>query len=283
MQRWLKEPLLHFIVLGALIFVAYEAFDSGAAAPDEIVLTRGQQEHLITAFSRTWQRPPMEAEFEGLVRDWIREEIAYREGQAMGLDTNDTIIRRRLRQKLELVTEDLVALAEPTEEELQAWLDANTATYTLEPRYTLRQVYFSPDRRGEAVVRDAEQALVLLQTGGAMVDPDQVGDPLPLPSMMRDEWESAIARQFGSVFTDGLATLEPGGWSGPVESGFGVHLVFLEAVTPGRPMTLEEARAAVTRDLGKARRDEAVDTLYETLAERYTVTVEPLVTEADAR
>ncbi|MEM1411669.1 MAG: peptidylprolyl isomerase [Pseudomonadota bacterium] len=276
MRRWLREPLVHFMVLGALIFAAYLVLEPGSGDPDGILLTQGQQEHLISAFTRTWQRPPTRAEFEGLVEDWIREEIAYREGLVMGLDADDTIIRRRLRQKLELVTEDLVGLAEPSEEELQAFLEARPEAYRLEPRHSLRQVYFSPDRRGENAARDAEQALAALTMEDAAPDPLTLGDPLPLPNTMTREWESALARQFGSVFVEGLADLEPGAWSGPVPSGYGLHLVYLEATEAGRPMTLEEARRDVRRDFENQRRLQAIDQLYDALAERYTVRIEPL-------
>lgn len=280
MRKWLKEPLVHFMVLGGLIFAAYAAIGPGSPDPDEIVLTQGQQEHLITAFSRTWQRPPTASEFDGLVRDWIREEIAYREGVSMGLDVDDTIIRRRLRQKLELVTEDLVGLAEPTEQQLQEFLEANAGDYQREARFSFRQIYFSPDRRGENVLRDAEQALVLLATDDPLTNPADMGDPLPLPAQLSNEGQGAIARQFGSEFVEGLDGVETGTWSGPVRSGYGYHLVFVEAVEAGGAMTLEEARRNVTRDFENQRRLMAIDQLYETLAESYTVRVEPLETEA---
>ncbi len=275
-MRWLKEPLLHFLVLGALIFLAYDRLNAGAEGAGEIVVTSGLQTHLITTFTRTWQRPPTPEEFKGLVDDWIRQEIAYREGQSMGLDTDDTVIRRRLRQKLELLAEDVVSLDQPDDEELQAFLAANQDSYVQEPRYTLRQVYFSPDRRGEEATRDAEQALVLLATDDGLVDPEAMGDPLPLPFRLESERRDAVARQFGADFADALAGLGTGAWEGPVQSGYGWHLVYLEAIEPGRPLTLEEARAAVARDLAHERRQAAIDQLYERLAERYTITVQPL-------
>jgi hypothetical protein len=276
MNRWLKEPLLHFLLLGALIFAVYGRLSPDGLAEGEIRVTRGQQEHLITAFTRTWRRPPTQDEFNHLVDDWVREEIAYRQGQEMGLDTDDTIIRRRLRQKLEMLAEDVVSLAEPTEAELQAYLEDNQDDYRREPRYTIRQVYFSRDRRGEEARRDAEQALVLLNTGDPLVDPAQAGDPLPLPHRLVSERRSALTAQFGTLFTDGLAGLESGAWHGPVESGFGLHLVFIEELTPGRPLTLVEAADEVRRDWANERRIETIDTLYERLRERYTVTVDPL-------
>jgi len=274
MRRWLSEPLLHFLALGALIFLVYGLVNEDAPGEDEIVVTRGQQAHLVTTFTRTWQRPPTPSEFQGLMQDWIRQEIAYREGQSMGLDRDDTVIRRRLRQKLELLAEDVVSLREPTDEELQAYLEENQEAYTREPRYTLRQVYFSPDRRGDDAVRDAEQALVLLAEDGPLVDPEAMGDPLPLPHRLADERLSAVARQFGADFAEALASLRPDAWEGPVRSGYGLHLVKVEARDAGRPLTLQEARDAVARDLANERRQSAIEQLYDRLAEKYTITVE---------
>jgi hypothetical protein len=273
-SNWLKEPLLHFLVLGAVIFVVYAKVSPSGPADDEIVVTQGQQEHLVTAFSRTWNRPPTPQEFQGIVKDWIREEIAYREGLEMGLDTNDTIIRRRLRQKLELLAEDIVSIAPPTTGELEAYRVANQADYTVETVYTLRQVYFSLDRRGAEARRDAEQALVMLSTDAGLVDPAQMGDPISLPQRVVSERATVVDATFGQGFAAALEQVERGAWAGPVPSAFGIHLVFVEDVQPGRPLTLEEAEQDVRRDWENARRIETIDRLYERLAEQYTITIE---------
>jgi hypothetical protein len=273
-KNWLKEPLLHFLVLGAIIFAVYLRISPAGPSENEIVVSRGQQEHLVTAFTRTWNRPPTPQEFQGIVKDWIREEIAYREGLEMGLDTNDTIIRRRLRQKLELLAEDIVTLAPPTAEDLEEFRAANEADYTVEPMYTLRQVYFSLDQRGDDAFRDAEQALVLLATDAGMIDPAQVGDAISLPGRLVSERASAVDALFGQSFTAALKDIQPDTWAGPVRSGYGIHLVFIEDVIPGRVLTLEEAEQDVRRDWENARRVETIDQLYERLAEQYTITIE---------
>ena len=273
---WLKEPLLHFIALGALVFLFYGLVADDGPADDEIVVTSGQQEHLVTAFTRTWQRPPTQSEFTGIVDDWIREEIAYREGVDMQLDTNDTIIRRRLRQKLEILAEDIVSLAEPTPEVLEQYRAENQSDYTLEPVYTLRQVYFSEDRRRAAAMQDAGQALLLLQTDSTLTNPEDMGDPISLRHRIVTERQSSIAATFGMEFVESLVDIEPGKWSGPVRSGYGLHLVLIEDFSPGRPLTLAEAERDVRRDWANEQRIEAIDTLYEKLGEKYTITVEPL-------
>lgn len=273
-KNWLKEPLLHFLVLGAIIFGVYTQLNPPGPSDGEIIVSQGQQRHLVTAFSRTWNRPPTPQEFAGIVQDWIREEIAYREGLEMGLDGNDTIIRRRLRQKLELLAEDIVSFAPPTSKDLEDYRAANESDYTLEPTYTLRQVYFSSDLRGEEARRDAEQALVLLDTDAGMVDFSQLGDPISLPGRVVSERASAIDGLFGQSFTAALSDIAPGKWSGPVPSGYGIHLVFIENFQPGRILTLEEAEQEIRRDWENTRRIETIDQLYDRLAEQYTITIE---------
>lgn len=280
MSRWLREPLLHFLLLGGLIFLVYDRLAGPGSAPDEIYISRGQQENLLNTFGRTWQRAPTPEEFRGLLQDYVRQEIAYREGQAMGLDEDDIVIRRRLRQKLELLAEDVASLAAPTEQQLQDYLDAHADDFLIEPRLTLRQVYFSRDRRGERAESDALQLLQRIATDGPEGGFEDLGDPLPLPSRLDDLRESEIARMFGRVFVQQIQGLQTGRWLGPVESGFGLHLVFIESREAGRVPSLEESRAAVQREWLAERRKQAVDSLYERLAEKYTVEVEPLVVDS---
>ena len=270
----LKEPLLHFLVLGLLIFVAYGVLVRDGPAGDEIVLTRGQQARLLTAFETTWNRPPTPQEFQAIVEDWIREEIAYREGIAMELDGDDTIIRRRLRQKLEMLAEDIVSLEEPTAEDLERFLADNQTSYLREPEYSLQQIFFSTDKRGESARQDAEQALLLLHTDSTLTNPRALGDPIPLPYRLSGEPEDAVAARFGLDFARALRDIEPGDWRGPVRSGYGLHLVKIDEFVPGRPLTLEEAERDVRRDWNNQQRNEAIERLYERLYGRYTITVE---------
>lgn len=276
MSKWLKEPLLHFLLLGGLVFIVYDLLAGRGSAPDEIFISRGQQENLLNTFGRTWQRPPTPEEYRGLLQDYVRQEIASREARAMGLDEDDIVIRRRLRQKLELLAEDVAALAAPTDEQLQAYLERNADDFRVEPRLTLRQVYFSRDRRGEAAAQDAQELLQRIATDGPDGDFGPLGDPLPLPERIEDLREGEITRMFGRVFVEGLQGIEPGRWAGPVESGFGLHLVFIESREAGRAPALAEVRDAVQREWLSERRREAVDGLYQRLAENYTIEIEPL-------
>ena len=283
MSKWLKEPLLHFLLLGAAIFFLYEAVSEKGSSENEIYISRGQQENLLNTFSRTWQRLPTPTEYQGLVKDYIRQEIAYRESREMGLDQDDVVIRRRLRQKMEMLAEDVAGLVPPTETELQAYLDDNTAQFMVEPRMTLHHIYFSTDRRGDAALQDAQETLATLKGRGADADTMALGDPLPLPAVLDDAGESEIARLFGSVFVEALEDIGAGQWAGPVASGYGIHLVLLTDRIGGRTPDLDEVRQDVTREFMSQRRQESVDGLYEKLAENYVIEIEPLTDGAADR
>ena len=271
----LKEPFLHFLVLGVLIFAAYAWLGEGDDA-GQIVVTRGQQQNLVATFEQTWQRPPTAEELSGLVQDYIRQEIAYREAGEMELDRNDIVIRRRLRQKIELLTEDLASMTPPTQEEVAAFYEAHTEDYRTDPRYSFQQVYFSLDRRGDQARPDALAALARIESGELVPVSMSVGDAISLPRAMRDATRREVAATFGTGFADALAELPEDEWSGPVESGFGLHLVRVAEYAQSRILPLDDVAQAVRNDLLAQRRQQAVENLYDTLADNYTITVEPL-------
>ena len=273
-KRILKEPLLHFFLLGAGIFLLSAYFDdSDELAADEIVVTTGQLERLVESWKKTRMRPPTQAELEGLVDDYLREEIYYREALAMGLDSDDMIIRRRMRQKMEFISQDLSSLAEPTDEELQKYLQDNANAYMIEPVLSLRQVFLSRDRRGETIQDDARKILDTLQREPA-TDIGQLGDPLLLPQVIDELSARDISDMFGRDFTAQLLTLAPGNWLGPVESGYGLHLVLIETIVEARMPELAEVRSRVATDWRDEKRRSINDELYYGLKERYTIVVE---------
>lgn len=278
----LRDPLVHFLLLGVAIFAAYDWLGDGGRA-DQIVVTRGQQVNLIETFERTWRRPPTPEEFRGLLQDFLRQEIAYREAGEMALDRDDIVIRRRLQQKLELLTEDLASLAPPTEAELDAYFAEHSDDYRTEPRYSFEQIYFSANRRGEAAGDDAVALLASLESSVEEgIDLASAGDPISLPQRLIGESRLEIAAIFGSDFAEALAGLAVGAWDGPVQSGFGIHLVRVEERMDGRIPTRAEVAPEVLNDLLAERRARAVDALYESFAERYEIRIEPLeTTEAE--
>jgi hypothetical protein len=275
-KRILKEPLLHFLLLGAALFMAYGLMSEpgSSAAPGKIVVTVGQVEHLAAGFAKTWQRPPTDAELKGLIDDWVREEIATREAMALGLDKDDTVIRRRLRQKLEFVSDDIAAQTEPTEADLNAYLQAHPESFRVEPQFTFSQVYLNPDKHGANLARDAAQLLAKLNQAGGKADSSALGDSFLLEHTFQSTPTSEVAKQFGDEFAARLGELSPGQWQGPIESGYGVHLVLVSERTEGRLPELTEVRDIVRREWDNARRLEGNGKFYQELLERYTVTVE---------
>jgi len=270
-RRWLREPLVHFLALGALLFLASQWRGGGASS--RIVITSGQIDSLTAGFTRTWQRAPTEGELKGLVDDHVRNELAAREAVAMGLDRDDAVIRRRLRQKLEFLVEDSVDAAPMTDQELQAWLERHPEQFRTEPEVAFRQVYLSPDRRGESAERDAKRLLATLSTANADL-PADVGDASMLPVEVELSTRRDIASQFGDSFADQLVAIEPGRWAGPLRSSYGLHLVFVRARREGRLPALAEVRAVVEREAASAQRRQRIDEMYEKMLSRYKVVVD---------
>jgi hypothetical protein len=277
MKRILKEPLLHFLLLGVGLFIAYGLMSKpGSSAPGEIVVTLGQVDHLVMGFAKTWQRPPTDAELEGLIEDWVREEISTREAMALGLDKGDTVIRRRLRQKLEFVSEDIGPQAEPTDADLNAYLQAHPESFLLEPRFTFSQAYFDPTKHGDNLARDTAQVLAQLKQAGAKADTSALGDSFLLEHTFQSTPISEVGKQFGDEFAATLGELTLGLWQGPVESGYGVHLVLVSERTEGRLPALAEVHDTVAREWANARRLAWNAEFYQELLKRYTVTIEGL-------
>lgn len=273
--KFVREPLVHFLALGAVVFVLFQ-FNANREASQEgkIVVNRGKVEHLVTGFSGTWHRPPSQQELDGLVEDYIREEVLYREALAMGLDKDDTIVRRRMRQKLEFLTEDASAVAAPTDQDLQSWLDKHPEEFQVEPAIAFSQVYFNASRRGESASAAASKALAQLRGAGKNVTAPELGDTTMLPHELPLSSIGEVARVFGDEFAGQVAQLEPGRWAGPVQSGYGWHLVRVSERTQGRSRLLSEVREAVRREWMAARRKEIADAIYSKMREKYAVVVE---------
>lgn len=275
MNRILREPLLHFLVLGAGLFLAYGLLSKpGGSASANIVVTAGQVEHLAAGFAKVWQRPPSDIEIKGLIDDWVRDEIATREAMALGLDKDDTVIRRRLRQKLEFVSNDITALVEPTDADLSAYLRAHPESFRVEPRFTFSQVYLDPAKHGEHLARETARVLAQLKEAGANADLSALGDSFLLERTFQSTPASEVERQFGDAFAAALGGLPAGQWQGPVESGYGVHLVLVSERTEGHLPELADVRALVRREWENARRLEGDKNFYQELLKHYTVTIE---------
>ncbi len=272
----MREPLLHFLILGVIIYLVFRIASNGASNrhDDEIIITAGKIETLITGWTNTWQRPPTQEELEGLIEDSIKEEIFYREALTLGLDRDDTIIRRRLRQKMEFLSEDIAALSEPTEGELKSFLAKNPDLFRTQMQLTFSHIYFSKDIRGESATSDALSLLAGLAGNGETSDPATFGDTILLPHHYESLPINEVERLFGHGFAAKVVELEPGRWEGPVESGYGLHLVFLHERTEGRIPELSEARETVQTQWFAVKRREMNDSIYKRLREKYSVTIE---------
>jgi hypothetical protein len=276
MKRLLREPFLHFVLLGVLVF-AVDAFIRARTAQvggGEIVVTQGRIENLAALFARTWQRPPTAAELRGLVDEYVLEEALFREGVALGVDQGDAVIRRRVRQKMDFFVDDLVDSGETPEAELQIWLAEHPDAYAQPARFTFRQVYLNPDRRGDAVRSDAERLLEVLLSTDDTSDARELGDGSLLQHAYADYRADTVESSFGQAFAAALAALPLSEWSGPVTSAFGLHLVIIDASTPGRLPALAEVRDEVERDWGFAQREEASKLFHEQIVSRYDVTID---------
>lgn len=274
MHRILKEPLVHFLALGAVLFGIGVLRGEGAGpATNRIAITSGAVERLLEGFRKTWQRPPTESEFQGLVVDYLKEEVLYREALEIGLDRDDQIIRRRMRQKLEFLTADLVESIEPSDEELQAHLEANQDLYRQEATVSFVQVYIG-ERDGAEEDRVRAVAILDELRTNPNADPEQMGDPFMYPAAHSDMRERDLLGVFGEEFTAQVVELPLGEWSGPVTSAFGLHVARLDMLDLGRPSELDEVRDAVNRDLVSERTRAAEQSYFEGLLGQYKVTVE---------
>jgi hypothetical protein len=273
LRNILREPLLHFVVLGTGLFVLFGVVgEPSDEQPDRIVVDAAQVNNLAQLFEQTWRRPPSAAELDGLLEDHIKEEILYREALALGLDDDDIVIRRRLRQKMEFLNEDMAPQTVPGEEELRAILAEQADRFREPPRISFTQVYLSPDRRGDDVERDARRLLTGLSDGS--VDAADAGDPLLLEQQYRMLSPRDIEQLFGRAFAAEVALLPVERWSGPIESGYGLHLVSVQEKTQPRLPDLDEVRDAVMLEWRAARAEEANRAFYEELRSRYEVAVE---------
>jgi hypothetical protein len=272
--RLLREPLVQFLALGAVLFALYGvAGKRNAEAPDKIVVSASRIATLGDGFARTWRRPPSEQELQGLIEDYIRDEVFYREGRAAGLDRDDVVIRRRVRQKMEFLAEDM-SVPEPSDEQLAAYLAANPERFRTEDHLTFHQIFLSATRRPNTIESDSKRLASVLARADAAVDATALGDPFLLGEEFRGVTPSKVTGVFGEGFARRMAAMETGRWQGPISSGFGQHFVFISERTSGDLPPLDAVRPAVRREWTNTRRLETEQKLYASLRERYEIVVE---------
>jgi hypothetical protein len=271
-RKLVKEPLVHFLILGALLFGLHAIVnDPGEPKEDNrIVISDAKVEWMKNAWSKKWNRPPTETELRGLVDSYIKEEVYYREALAMGLDKNDTVLRRRLMQKMEFLSNDLAELNTPNEAELNKYFLDNQEKYELPARVSFTHIYFSLDKRGAKVFDDAKSVLAGLN---ALRAPEK-GDSFMLQYDFVQETPYEVERLFGKGFAEKIFTLETNTWHGPIESGYGLHLVRLSEKIDARMPQLAAVIEKVRTDLMFEQRQKMNKEIYDRFKERYEIVVE---------
>jgi hypothetical protein len=267
----LKEPLVGFLVLGAAMFALFQLRQENPVyEPEtsrEIFVTRGDIDALSQSFRNAWRRPPTPAELDRLIEKHIRQEVFYREALALGLDRGDAVIKRHLRRKLEFLLTDLDEPTQPTDAELQAFLEANAESYRLPAVYSLRQAWLDS--------QDSERAGVVLQSlRNGDLDADSLGRSAIIPADFDAQTTREIERVMGRDFVANLSQLPVGEWHGPIRSGLGLHLIYISERVDGRIPMLAEVRDAVFRDWSAEMRRNVDETRFAALRQRYAIRIE---------
>jgi hypothetical protein len=275
LSRLFREPLFHFLVLALVIFVAYRALAPSTEGSKEgrIVVTAGKIEQIAARFAQIWQRPPSTLELKGLIDEEVKEEIYVREALALGLDKDDTVIRRRLRQKMELLSDAGAEALSPTDAELEAYLKSHPETFAIDPAISFQQVFLNPQRQGAAIDQTAADILKNL-TANPEIDASTLGDPSLLPTEMPLTSLKSIGHVFGGEFADAIGKAKAGAWTGPIASGFGLHLVLVSERQEGRVPALSDVRDAVIREWTNDKRKVLESDQLTALLKHYEVTVE---------
>ncbi len=279
LKRFIREPLVQFLFIGSCIYGLFFLFGQGEEEPGDNVLRvdMAMIDGLIGQWENRWGRAPTRDEIHGLIDNYVREEVLYRQAVAMGLNKDDPITRRRMAQKLEFLSSDLASAQEPAEGELEQFFADNEADYRSGVHVTFLQVFFNPDSRKNATIDDAEAELRKLEEMGTP-DPAtlQAGDRSLVGSHFTNVDETTIARQLGGGFAESVMRLEPGQWHGPVLSGFGVHLVYIFELEPGHTPEFETVKDQVREDWLEARRQEFNAEFLENLKSRHNIVIDEI-------
>lgn len=277
MSQLFKEPLFHFLILGLVIYAGYAWLNPDDESESALVIRvgEGEREWIGTSFEKRWRRPPTPKELDGLVREYVRETVFYREALAMGLDQDDTIVRRRLAQKLEFLVQDLIDVTPPTEEQLEAYFDEHRANYTSPDLITFSHAFVDPDKRGDETWRYAETVREGLNRADDPIrGAKELGDPFMLQHYYPERTEGEISKLFGGEFARSVSESSIGTWHGPVLSGYGMHFVYVHDKQSFPEPAFAEVQNRVAEDWLAAKRDELNEEYRERLLDKYTIVIE---------
>jgi hypothetical protein len=271
MRKVLREPLLHFLVLGVVLFAAYQWRAPDDATGRGIVVTQGVVDDLVAQHVAARGREPSASELHYLIESYVHDEILYREGVKLGLDRDDIVVKRRVRQKIELVAEEDASTAAPTDAELSAYLAGNQSRFLRPARLTFEQVFLGPAAAGPEAVHVVAVTYQALRNG---TNPAELGTPTLLPRQMTDSPADLVARDFGAAFATALERAPVGEWTGPIDSSFGTHYVRVSERTPAVAPPLADVRDLVVREWENDRRQRARADAYETMRNGYDIRIE---------
>jgi peptidyl-prolyl cis-trans isomerase C len=275
LRRWLREPLLQFLLIGLALFVVYDTLHPASDANSEsnqIVLTPDDFEQLGVTWLAQGRPPPNSEQMQSLIELKVREEVLYREALALGLDKGDEIVKRRLAQKMEFLAEGASVNNDPPADTLRSWFGDNQQRFSLPARVSFRHLYFSPDQRGEHTREDAVRGMAQLAgKPGNWEGAAALADPFMDQDYYGDRSADDLAKLFGLNFAQDVAGLKPGAWQGPIESGYGWHLVFIDTFVPGRVPAFEEIEPEIKAEWIEDQRLQAKRKAYETMRARYQV------------
>jgi len=277
LARLFTEPLVQFLIIGACIYGAFALFGT----PEEdyrdttIRVDANRIDAFIGQWESRWNRPPTRQEIDGIIQQYVREDILYRQAVAMGLNEDDPITRRRMAQKLEFLTSDLAMMKQPAEGELEQYFRDNQANYRAPDQISFSQVFFDPDAREEATLDDAAEVLAQLRSVG---EPDaqtlEAGDRFMLQGYFPSVTQAEIGRTMGSGFAEAVMQLDPGQWHGPVLSGYGVHLVYVYDFLAAPPAVFEDVQATVLEDWHAVQREQFNADFFEALKNNYEIIID---------
>jgi hypothetical protein len=267
----LGEPMLHFLLIGIVLFAAYRWITPGESARSDIVITQGVVDDLVAQHVAARGREPSATELTHLIESYVHDEILYREGVRLGLDRDDIVVKRRVRQKIEIIAEENASTRAPTDADLSAYLAANAARFLQPAVLTFEQVFLGESISSPRVVRAAAGTREALRNG---TDPGQLGKPTLLPRWMTHTPADLVARDFGASFAAALEKVPIGEWTGPIDSSFGAHYVRVSDRTPAMSPPLAAVRDRVVREWENERRQRALNDAYVEMRGRYKVSIE---------
>lgn len=272
MNRIFKEPLLHFLLIGAAFFLLFGLVNDEESGENTIIINEQDVAEIVSKFEVQWKRQPTVDELTAILEKRIQEEIFYQEALKMNLDHNDEIIKRRLAQKMQFLSNDVSSMVPPSEDELKAFYKDHLERYIQEASYTFTQIYFSPDLR-EDWRSDAAQAMEQLANAPEK-DGEGKGDPIALPTRFESTTEFHVRRQMGATFTAAIAELETGKWQGPVESGYGAHLVYIDERIEAAPASFEMVQSQVIEDYNYEKEQQVQEAIYEEFKKDYEIDID---------